>query len=166
MLTTDSNILWNQCGFVVSCRGTVWHALSKQVLHTVIVLFFTLCFLCGAGAALRVHSLYISPRTRGGGRGGGWLPLKTKRRAERSSWSSCTDLLSRNRKRTLQIRVAAAPDTIRHHSAPSLHGVPASDCYICIHREKSTLERQSMLDGCFEGSSNMTFSGIAKKKKH
>ena len=33
MLTTDSNILWNQCGFVVSCRGTVWHALSRQVQH-------------------------------------------------------------------------------------------------------------------------------------
>lgn len=41
LLTSDSNKLWNPRGFAVSCRGTQWHALNRQVLLVVAEVFFS-----------------------------------------------------------------------------------------------------------------------------
>lgn len=78
LLTSDSNKLWNQRGFVVSCRGTEWHALNRQVLLV-------------QQQHHEAHSLE-SPPLPGRGEGRGPPQLRTEHTAERSNWSTRTDL--------------------------------------------------------------------------
>lgn len=146
-MMTDSNKLWNYCGFVVSCRGTLWHALNRQVLFMVSVLFSPYsCVVSEQHIISHVKSTHSinhhkSEEEEEEENGHSWgQSIQQSRVAGAAALASCEEAQREKCWRGSTSLLLQGHDeaprgtTLTHHSASVLRCIPASDTSTCIHK--------------------------------